>query len=399
MTEATTLARRSAGTDGARPRLSVEPNRCSIGFVLREQARGNWCSAVAGPGGRVGEFYRASVDEQTSRLRRLALEALKRWGVDGCEPELLKYRENAVFRVMTPDGQPAALRVHRHGYHSDDALRSELAWMQALRADGIDAPGVVPTLEHDLFATVAVAEVPERRQVDMLEWLTGEPFGSLENGLSSAITDTHGAFVRVGKLVARLHAHATRWSPPRGFARHAWDTEGLLGDRPVWGRFWELESLNAQERGLIDKTRMQARRDLIAHGAPPHAYSLIHADFLMDNLILDKDRIKVLDFDDCGFGWHLFDLATIFLFFRSADTYDTIRQAVIEGYRTVRTLSDEQLARMPLFFVVRAFTYLGWIHTRYETPAAKELAAMFTDLACEVAEEYLRGGQPATLRR
>ena len=60
-------------------------------------------------------------------MRALAIEALKFWGVTGCEPELLKYRENAVFRVIAPDGRPAALRIHRHGYHSDAELRSELA--------------------------------------------------------------------------------------------------------------------------------------------------------------------------------------------------------------------------------------------------------------------------------
>lgn len=345
----------------------------------------------------MGEFYRLSVEGQTSRLRLLAIEALKRWGVAGCEPELLKYRENAVFRVVAPNGRPAALRIHRHGYHSDDALRSELAWMQALRTSGIDVPGVVPTLERDLFTTVAVDDVPERRQVDMMEWLTGQPFGTLENGLSSAIADIRHAFALVGQLVARLHNHAATWSQPEGFVRHAWDTDGLLGERPLWGRFWELKNLSPSQRGLIDRARTRARRDLIAYGKPPHAYGLIHADFLTDNLILDKDRIKLLDFDDCGFGWHLFDLATIFLFFRGADTYDTIRKAVIEGYRAVRALPDEQLAHMPLFYLVRSFTYLGWVHTRYETSAAKELVPMFADIACGVAEEYL-SGQPLTWR-
>ena len=378
-------------------RLPVVSNRCSMGSALGEQARGGRLPLSGWPWGRrVGEFYRASVEEQTSRLRLLAIEALRHWGVKGCEPELLKYRENAVFRVATADGRPAALRIHRHGYHSDDALRSELAWMQALRADGIDAPGVVPTLDGESFATVAVDEVPAPRQVDMMEWLTGQPFGTLETGLSSGILDIHAAFPRVGHLVARLHAHALRWSLPEGFVRHAWDTDGLLGERPVWGRFWELESLKPEQRRLIDTARRQARRDLVAYGKPPQAYGLIHADFLMDNLILGNDRVKVLDFDDCGYGWHLFDLATIFLFFRGQGTFDAVRHAVIEGYRAVRALSDEELARMPLFYLVRSFTYLGWVHTRYETPAAKELAPMFADLACEVAGEYLGGGRPAT---
>ncbi len=336
------------------------------------------------------DFYRVSVEEQMSRLRLLAIEALKHWGVLECEPELLKYRENAVFRVIAPDGRPAALRIHRHGYHSDAALRSELAWMRALRADGIDVPGVVPTRDHTMFTIAAVNEVPEPRQVDMMEWLMGQPFGTLENGLSSAITEFHAAFTLVGQLAARLHTHAEAWSPPNDFVRHAWDIDGLVGERPLWGRFWELESLNPSQRSLIDRARAQARRDLIAYGRPPQTYGLIHADLLTDNMILGENRVKVLDFDDSGFGWHLFDLATILLFFRGEDTYDRIWNAVIEGYRSVRDLPDEQLAYMPLFYLLRSFTYLGWVHTRYETPAAKELAPMLTNVACDIAEEYLR---------
>lgn len=344
------------------------------------------------------DFYRVSVQEQTTRLRLFVVEALKHWGVTGCEPELLKYRENAVYRVKAPDGRPAALRIHRHGYHSDAELRSELIWMQALKADGIDVPDVIPTRDKALFATVAVNEIPEPRQVDMLEWLEGEPFGSLENGLSKAITDVHAAYVSVGQLAAHLHMHTESWSPPSDFVRHAWDIDGLVGEQPFWGRFWELQSLSTSERLLIEKARTRARQDLWAYGQAPHSFGLIHADLLTDNMILGKNRIKVLDFDDCGFGWHLFDLATILLFLRSEDTYDRILNAVIKGYRSVRDLPDEQLDHLPLFLLVRSLTYLGWIHTRYETSAAKELAPMLTEIACGLAKEYLNGSLPARRR-
>lgn len=337
------------------------------------------------------DFYRVSVEEQTNRMRVLAIEALKAWGVTGCEPELLKYRENAVFRVIAPDGRPAALRIHRYGYHTDAELRSELAWMRALRADGIDVPGIVPTLHHTMFTTENVNEVPEPRQVDMMEWLTGQPLGTLENGLSSDITDIYTAFTWVGQLAARLHMHADAWSPPSDFIRHAWDIDGLVGERPLWGRFWELESLKPSQRSLIERARALARRDLSAYGWSPHTYGLIHADLLTDNMILGRDGLKVLDFDDSGFGWYLFDLATILLFFRGDGRFDQILSAVIEGYCSLRDLPDEQLAYMPLFYLLRSFTYLGWIHTRYETPAAKELAPMLTGVACGIAEEYLSG--------
>ena len=257
------------------------------------------------------------------------------WGVTSCEPHLIKFRENAVYRVIAPDGRPAALRIHRYGYHSDAALQSELAWMTALGAEGIDVPPVIPTSNNALFATVRVAEIPEPRQVDMLGWLDGNSFGTLESGLNRKIGDVHAAFEWVGQLTARMHNHAEAWTRPPGFIRHAWDLNGLVGEQPLWGRFWELSSLTAPQRSLLERARFCATQDLIAYGQTPSTYGLIHADLLTDNMILGRGRVKVLDFDDSGFGWHLFDLATILLFLRSEDAYDQILKGLIKGYRSV----------------------------------------------------------------
>jgi Ser/Thr protein kinase RdoA (MazF antagonist) len=344
---------------------------------------------ATGEDGAGDDFYRVPPGEQVARLRRLAIAALRDWGIDGVGPELLKYRENAVFKVVGPDGRPAALRVHRQGYHSDAELASELLWMRALRADGIDVPGIVPTRAGAPFVRAVGQGVPEPRQVDMTTWLDGQPFGSLEGGFNPAITDVAGAFREVGAVMARLHAHAARWPRPDGFSRHAWDLDGLLGERPVWGRFWELASLAPAERALIDRARAAAQADLARLGQPADAFGLIHADFLIDNLLLGASGIRLLDFDDCGFGWHLFDLATVSLFFRGEPVFDLVREAVIEGYRGVRDLTDERLALMPLFYLMRALTYLGWLHTRFETPAARDLAPAITGLAFACAEDYL----------
>ena len=52
-----------------------------------------------------------------------AVEAAGFWG--GCvAPRLIKNRENAVFEVMLPSGR-AALRLHRVGYQTEAAVRSE----------------------------------------------------------------------------------------------------------------------------------------------------------------------------------------------------------------------------------------------------------------------------------
>ena len=335
------------------------------------------------------DFYRLPLDERAERLRALAVEALLRWGVNGCEPEIVKFRENAIFRVVATDGRDAVLRVHRHGYHSDAALRSELAWMEALHAEGIDSPAVIPSTAGERFETVQATGVPEPRQVDMLTWMPGIPIGTLEEGLNPAIGDVHAVFVGVGRLCARLHNQTEAWPLPAGFTRHAWDRDGLVGPEPLWGRFWEAAVLGAEERCLIDRARARVHGALTAYGRSPRRYGLIHADFNLDNMLLDGDRVIPLDFDDCGFGWHLFDLVTVWTMFHGSEIAAAMRAGVVEGYRSARDLPDEELAHMRLFELARAFSYLGWVHTRSETASAQSLAPEVAKLACTLAEEYL----------
>ena len=337
------------------------------------------------------DFYRLPLAERGERLRALATVALARWGVRDCEPEIVKYRENAVFRVAAADGRDAVLRVHRHGYHSDAALRSELAWLEALHTDGIAVPAAIPSAAGAPFEIVQGAGVPEPRQVDMLTWMPGIPIGTLEEGLNSAIVDVHAVFAGVGRLCARLHNQTETWTPPAGFTRHAWDREGLVGPEPLWGRFWEAAVLGTEERRLIERARASVREALTAYGRSPRRYGLIHADFNLDNMLLDGERVIPLDFDDCGFGWHLFDLATVWTIYHGSDLAEVIRAGVVEGYRRERDLPDEELAHLPLFELARAFSYLGWVHTRSETASAQSLVAEVAQLVCTLAEAYLRG--------
>jgi Ser/Thr protein kinase RdoA (MazF antagonist) len=183
----------------------------------------------------------------------------------------------------------------------------------------------------------------------------------------------------LGALTAQLHNQASTWAPPSDFTRHAWDADGLAGERPVWGRFWELRNLTSAQRSTLEHARSRLRRDLLDFGTDARVYSLIHADLVPDNLLVDGDTMRVLDFDDCGFGWHLFDVATVFYTMRTRDYFDAAKTAFLGAYRTVRPLTDEDLSLMPMFTAARALTYLGWLHTRGDgNPDSEKRAAAST---------------------
>ena len=337
------------------------------------------------------DFYQQDEPQQAVAMGALARAALPLWNLQDSELELIKYRENGVFRIVTPHGERYALRIHRHAYHSDAELRSELQWMEALNDHGIFVPTLVPTPAGQPFELVQVDEVPEARQVDVFEWVDGEQLGSVEEGMNEphAVADNYRT---IGQLSARLHNQATSWQAPEGFTRHAWDVDGLVGEEPFWGPFWELAALTDEERALLLEARERVRQDLTAYHADPanaERYSMIHADCVAENLMVEGDHVRLIDFDDAGFGWHLFELATALYFEMGEPHFTEAYGALVAGYREHRSLPDEQLAQMPLFFLARAFTYLGWVHTRSETRTARELTPMLVEKACACARDYL----------
>lgn len=336
----------------------------------------------------------SSTEDSLPVLHQMAESSLQQWGMQAQEIRLIKMRENAVFRVVNTTGRSFAMRIHHDGNHSDAALRSELQWMAVLQHEGFDLPRVVPALDGRLFVRAKVGGADSFRQVDLFEWIEGRQLGTSDNGLAGGLDDTARTYRTIGSLMARLHNQAVTWDTPDGFERQRWDLKGLVGDQPLWGRFWELAALSATQRELLVRARDRVRRELeLLTGRADHdqSFSLIHADFVPENLLIsDEGQVRLIDFDDAGFGWHLFDIATALHFIQDDPQYEAARAGLIAGYRGHRNLADSQLDKLPVFMAARSFTYLGWVHTRPESKDGQDITPLLVRLACRQAEALLR---------
>ena len=112
-------------------------------------------------------------------MAELARAALPRWNIPTAGITLLKLRENAVFRVDVPAGRAYVLRVHRHQYHSDAELESEIKWLESLESAGLEVPRCIPAASGRLFETVGSSAVAGARQVDLLAWIEGTENGKV----------------------------------------------------------------------------------------------------------------------------------------------------------------------------------------------------------------------------
>jgi len=291
--------------------------------------------------------------------------ARSHWALGDAAVKLIATRENHVFRVDTATGA-AALRLHRVGYRSVAEINSELLWMEMLAKNGLTVPSPIPAVDGSFLHNV------DGVIVSLLSWVGGTP-------LSKTVASETGYF-ELGKILARMHTLADAWALPSGFHRPTWD---LLGDEPSWGKFWENPMLSAEQQRRFLEFRRQGREALDTLESSD--YGLIHADLVPDNILFDGKELQLIDFDDGGFGYRLFDLATITHRSRRDDPGGGLADATINGYRASNAIDSDTLA---LFEALRACSYVGWNISRVNEPDGKQRNARFIAEAERAIREY-----------
>ena len=320
-------------------------------------------------------------------LAAVAEAALGRWGIAPLAPPVLvNLSENATFRVdEAATGRRYALRLHRDGYHSDAGIRSELAWVMALRRDGVaTTPVPVPGLDGDLLQAVADPSLARGRRAVLFAWEAGET--PAEDGPKAMLAPM---FAILGETAAKMHGHVAGWRAPAGFERHVWDFSTSLGDRPHWGAWRDGLGVDPATAALFALAVAAIGRRLGAFGAGPDRFGLIHADMRLANLLVDGDRVTVIDFDDCGFSWHLYDAAAAVSFFEDDPAVPALLAAWAEGYRRIRPLSAAEEAELPTFVLLRRLLLVAWVGSHAATDLARDLGAGYTLRTAPLCEAYL----------
>jgi Ser/Thr protein kinase RdoA (MazF antagonist) len=330
-------------------------------------------------------FEQLPHEQQLERLKQLAVAALAHYELPpGATVEMINLSENATYRVDDPgSARRWAMRVHREGYHSKAAIASELAWLTALRRDGAAiTPIPRPGRDGALVQTVAHPLMPRPRNVVLFDW---------EEGLEPSETDEaiKEWFEILGETTAHMHAHVRGWKAPDFFTRHTWDFATSLGNTPHWGSWRDGMGLNRDREALFGRTVDLIERRLARFGKGPERFGLIHCDMRLANLLIDGDVAKVIDFDDCGFSWLLYDCATTVSFFEHSPEVPELLAAWVNGYRKVSDLSAEDEAEIPTFVMLRRLLLVAWIGSHSETELAQSMGVSYTEGTVGLCEAYL----------
>jgi Ser/Thr protein kinase RdoA (MazF antagonist) len=297
----------------------------------------------------------------------------------------ISYSENITYAAYDgAGGKVAIICVNKPGYHRPKELLGEVVWMDEIRRK---TDVHIPQVYTDMQGTaVRHFTFPGNSQIYyyiVSEYVEGEELEHLAGPIDSSMA------VRVGEIAAKLHVQSflrSREKPDLDCFQ--WDVENLLGHRARWGDFNLYPAADAS-RQLLNTAAQRIIRKLKTYGKSRDTYFLIHSDLHTGNLLVNGNDVTVIDFDDCGYGWFLYDLAA-FLSHQN-DHLDELVNGWCTGYETVRALTDEDIQMIPVFVLLRRLVRLGWLSTRKGNDVVSHVGDDYFEVTLALAEQYLSG--------
>jgi Ser/Thr protein kinase RdoA (MazF antagonist) len=146
-----------------------------------------------------------------------------------------------------------------------------------------------------------------------------------------------------------------------GFERFIWNWEGLLGGRGFGYSVEELiASMPKHLQEPFQTVSKEVRATMKSLGKGSDAYGMIHADMYPDNILFKDGGVFPIDFEDCGFGYWLWDIGVALEQQPWTDTWHKKRDAFLEGYIQTHALPDSQLRYIHLFMAANYATGVLW---------------------------------------
>jgi Ser/Thr protein kinase RdoA (MazF antagonist) len=290
----------------------------------------------------------------------------------------LTFSENFTYVLYRGQKPIGIISLHKPGYHTPGELYDELVWMHEVRQEtAVHVPQIFNGRNGGFLYAVTLPDDGGRYYFSVTEYLPGKTLESAEDGCAEAWAE------RVGEITAMLHVQSCRRATARPQLNcFQWDLPRTLGAQARWGNF-NLYPVKQDEQDMLNKAARKIIEQLQIYGKSDANYFLIHADLHTGNLMTEGSEVSLIDFDDCGYSWFLYDLGA----FMSRQSVHL--QAVIDswcsGYERIRPLSAADIQMIPAFVLMRRLVRLGWLATRKDNDVVSQDERRYLEKTLELA--------------
>lgn len=293
---------------------------------------------------------------------------------------LIAVSENVTFKVSVNEDPSLVVRLGRPGYAvSVEHVRSELLWVEALQRDaGVPTPSPRHGADGDFVQFL--------KDDGGASW-TAVGFDFVTGTILEDQTHFADHFVEIGRLTAQLHGHSRGWARPAGFQRFDWTVDDMTGGLARWGD-WRNAPLTTGDRAVLERAETTARATLSGIPRTPQHWGLIHSDLRPSNVMTHEGAMTIIDFDDCGYGYFLYDFGSALTFYEHRPSALEMGARWLDGYRQVATLSRDDLELAGALSLMRRLTMLGWATTHRADALPADLWDENKPGTVEVAARY-----------
>lgn len=324
--------------------------------------------------------------ENPELFLEVARTAAKRYPFERSEAKLLAFSENATYLIYDPQTGESlcVLRVGRPGYHTLEEYQSEIDWLRQIN-DYTPLKVANPLAASD-GSYIQMVEADGAVYYCMAtEFLSG---ATLENDNSPEAAPAH--FRTLGETTAYLHRQTEIWNGTKDIKRAHWDYENMIGEEGLWGNWRDYPELTSEQEAKIAQCCAIIKRRLERYGKNDQNYGVIHADLRDTNIIVEGGQIKVIDFDDFGFGWHLHDLAGALTFIEEREDVPDLVNAWLDGYRKVLPFTDTDFSEIDTFILQRRIQMLAWMGSHQDSTPVQGYMDGYMDGTMELVDRYLK---------
>nr|WP_244977171.1 phosphotransferase [Deinococcus humi] len=295
---------------------------------------------------------------------------LSHYGRQASDITLLREGDNRVFRVHVPEEGSYILRLHTSGRHTPEALTSELEWLNVLaHGTPLRVPQPVRSVFNSLVVPVAF-EASLSVLCTLFTWLEGE---SLPEGEEFTLEQA----ANVGQILARLHVEAERFQAPVHFERPEYNSAYFLSCGEEFKQNL-ASSVDPRRLDLLNDCLVQLLQGLGPLEEAAGGFGIVHADVHPGNFLQHNNELALIDFDRCGWGPLLLDLA-------HADLAMDVRAraALMSGYTRIRPLPADYEQSLKALRVLAAIENLTVLSRRpHELPFVLEAMPTVEQALC-----------------
>ena len=293
--------------------------------------------------------------------------------------EHLRTSENAVVKLISDTGTPYALRIRKMTERYREQVTSELVVLHAFHQNtGVEIPIAHPTCCGDLFCMIEWDGVPYAGIV--FSWVPGVSMAPGE------IRESH--MLAMGRTTARFHQFSRAYEPPPGFVRPIYGDEWFFGQNAWSGSPAFIQQLESRDVQRLFNARDCIRAGLQKIPGNASSFGLIHYDLHVGNFLFQDGQANMIDFDECGFGFYLFDVAHILFEFIGHPAFDTLRAAAISSYAGA-TGNNGMNDQLNLFLALQGMAYVNWLNRIFLRDGNKDAATYWIPLILQRLDTVL----------